>query len=275
MPPRATLIVLGVLFGAFACRGAEAPAQTPLATAPPAATSPAASQHPELLKAKVLATFPHDPKAFTQGLVWYAGKLYESTGQYGSSSLREVAPKTGEVLRYLPLEPRYFGEGLALAGDRLIQLTWQEGTAFAYSRDGFAPRGTFGYSGEGWGLCYDGQRLVMSDGSDRLTFRDAQTFAPQGGVNVTLEGKPLLDLNELECVDGAVYANLWRRDEIVRLDPASGRVTAVVAAAGLLADADRPGTDVLNGIAYDPETKTFLITGKLWPKLFEVVFVPR
>jgi len=244
---------------------------------PPAAVAsekaPAVSPSPvEHLKVKVLATHPHDVQAYTQGLVWHGGRLYESAGNYGSSSLREVNPATGEVLRFVPVAPRYFAEGLALVGDRLIQLTWRESTAFVYGLAKLDPQGQIPYTGEGWGLCSDGRRLIMSDGSDRLTFRDPATFTPQGGVNVSENGGPVLNLNELECVDGAVYANVWQTDRILRIDPATGRVTAEIDAAGLLTPEESAKADVLNGIAWRPDTKRFYITGKNWPKLFEVVF---
>jgi len=221
----------------------------------------------------VLSVRPHDPTAYTQGLVWDHGTFYESAGLYGRSSLRQVEPRTGEVLRRVDLAPGFFAEGLALVGNRLLQLTWKEGVAFQYDARTFERTGEFHYEGEGWGLCDDGRRLVMSDGSDHLGFRDRRTFALLGGVDVRLDGRPATQLNELECVDGAIYANVWRTDEILRIDPANGRVTAVIDAGGLLDAAAQEQADVLNGIAYDPEKKTFYITGKLWPKMFEVVFV--
>lgn len=227
----------------------------------------------ERLRVKVLSVRPHDPTAYTQGLVWDHGTLYESAGLYGHSSLRQVDPRTGDVLRRLDVPPGFFAEGLAEVGDRLLQLTWKEGVAFVYDVRSFERVGELSYQGEGWGLCDDGRRLVMSDGSDRLGFRDRRTFAPLGGVEVRLDGSPARQLNELECVGGAVYANVWMTDEILRIDPASGRVTAVIDASGLLDAAEQAHADVLNGIAYDPEKKTFFITGKLWPKMFEVVFV--
>lgn len=226
----------------------------------------------EHLKVKVLGSMPHDREAYTQGLVWTEGMLYESAGQYGRSSLRQVDPQTGKVLRSVPVPPRYFAEGLALVGERLLQLTWQEGTAFVYDLATFSRTGELPYSGEGWGLCFDGKRLIMSDGSNHLTFRDPATFASTGGVDVALDGRPAMRLNELECVDGAVYANVWQSDEILRIDPATGAVTAVIDAAGLLTLKEAVRAEVLNGIAYKPETKTFLLTGKYWPKMFEVRF---
>jgi glutamine cyclotransferase len=255
-------------------RSMRSVAQPASVTPAPPAVAPAASPAPavEHLKVKILATHPHDPQAYTQGLLWHAGRLYESTGLYGSSSLREVKPETGEVLRSTPLPAKYFGEGLALVDDRLIQLTWQEGAAFVYGLARFDLRGQLAYTGEGWGLTWDGKRLIMSDGSDRLTFRDPVTFASLGGVNVAADGQPVLDVNELEWVDGVLYANVWQTDRILRIDPASGRVTAEIDAAGLLSDAERASAEVLNGIAWRPDTRTFFITGKKWPKLFEVVF---
>lgn len=239
-------------------------------TASPQATGPPV----EHLKVKVLATRPHDPEAYTQGLLWHDGRLFESTGLYGHSSLREVKPETGEVLRSTPLPAKYFGEGLALVDDRLIQITWQEGVAFVYDLAKFDPRGQFSYTGEGWGLTYDGKRLIMSDGTDRLTFRDPVTFDSLGGVNVSQDGKPVLNVNELEWVDGVLYANVWQTDRILRIDPATGRVTAEIDASGLLSAKEAADAEVLNGIAWRPGTKTFYITGKRWPKMFEVVFVP-
>lgn len=229
---------------------------------------------PQRLKVKILSVRPHDPTAFTQGLLLSDGSLFESTGLNGRSSLREVDPRTGEVKRKVEVPEEYFAEGLALVGSRLIQLTWQNQKAFVYNRADFKPAGELRYDGQGWGLCWDGRRLVMTDGSDRLTFRDPQTFAVRGEVHVTLAGHPVQSLNELECVDGEVYANVWQTDTILRIDPASGKVTAVIDASNLLTPAERGKTDVLNGIAWDPAHKTFLITGKLWPKLFEVAFVP-
>jgi glutamine cyclotransferase len=242
------------------------------AQAEPVPTTPSL---PTALHAKVLHTYPHDPHAFTQGLLLHGDKLYESTGLYGVSSLREIERSTGRVLRSIPLAGNYFGEGLALVGEHLIQLTWVEHVAFEYDLATFRPLRTFTYTTQGWGICHDGTHLVMSDGSDQLYFRDPETFAATGQIGVTLNGRPRRELNELECVDGAVFANVWQTDTIVRVDPRTGVVTAVINAAGLLNPAERAKADVLNGIAYDPSRRTFLITAKLWPKLFEVQFVPQ
>jgi glutaminyl-peptide cyclotransferase len=228
----------------------------------------------ERLRARVIRRYPHQPDAFTQGLVWHDGLLYESTGMEGHSSLRAVELETGEVLRRRDDAPDLFGEGLALAGDLLYQITWQNGRALVFRRDDFAPVREFSYEGEGWGLCADGASLVMSDGSDQLVFRDPATFAARRAVRASLEGRPVTQLNELECVDGAVWANVWQTDAIVRIDPRDGRVTAVVDASGLLTADERQAADVLNGIAWMPESGHFLVTGKYWPWLFEVVFDP-
>lgn len=239
-----------------------------------AASSAAEQGNPvEQLRVQVLKTYSHDRSAFTQGLLLHQGALYESTGQVGQSSLRQVEVETGRVIRKIEVPRPYFAEGLALVGDRLIQLTWQHGRAFVYDRRTFQKQSEFTYQGEGWGLCHDGKSLVMSDGSANLTYRRPSDFTVVKTVRVTMDGRPLPQLNELECVDGTVYANVWQTETIVRIDPASGRVTQRVNAANLLSPIERQGVDVLNGITYDPADRTFLITGKYWPKLFRVKFV--
>ena len=224
------------------------------------------------LVVRIRSDRPHDPRAFTQGLELHGGRLYESTGGFGSSTLRRVDPRTGELEASVSLPADLFGEGLAVVGDRLIQLTWRAGQAIVWDPEEMREVGRLSYEGEGWGLCFDGRRLVMSDGSDTLTFRDSETFEVLGQVRVSLAGRSLTALNELECVDGAVWANVWQTDEIVRIDPFSGRVLAVVDASALLPTHERQRADVLNGIAWDAEAGTFLLTGKLWPRLFEVFF---
>ena len=223
---------------------------------------------------KVLETYPHDTSAFTQGLLLENDHFYESTGLYGESTLREVVPETGEVLREVNVPPEYFAEGLTLVGDRLIQITWKAGEAFVYNLDTFEQTDTLSYDGEGWGICYDGEALQMSDGSSTLTRRDPETFAVLGTTEVKLNGQPVTMLNELECVDGYVYANVWQSDTIVKIAE-NGQVAQEIDASNLLTDAERAqlGPDaVLNGIAYDPEAETFFLTGKLWPKVLEVRF---
>ena len=224
------------------------------------------------LSVNVHRAFPHDTGAYTQGLLWWDGKLYESTGQYGRSDLRRLDPETGAVEQEVDISPAYFGEGLARVDDRLIMLTWKAQRAFVFGLERFDEQRTFRYEGEGWGLCNDGSRLVMSNGSNRLTFRDLRTFEVLGDVAVTLRGFPLTQLNELECVVDAVYANVYQTDFLVRIDPETGRVTHYIDASGLLTREEARGVDVLNGIAFDPGAETFYITGKLWPKMFEVTF---
>lgn len=245
----------------------------------------AAGEPLRALGVEVVRSSPHDRRAFTEGLVLDGGRLYESTGLYGSSELREVDRRTGRVRRLRRLPPSQFGEGLALVGSRLFQLTYREGVANVFDRATFRRVGTRRYRGEGWGLCYDGSRLVQSDGSSWLTFRDPASFRVLGRVQVVVRGPAraraglaagtVRFLNELECVGARVYANVWHTDLIVEIDPATGRVTAVIDASGLLAEDERDGVDVLNGIAFAPERGTFLLTGKYWPRLFEVRFVPR
>ena len=236
---------------------------------------PASDATVQLLRVEVIERRPHDRGSFTEGLVMAGGRLYEGSGLRGASTLREVDARTGAVSRSISLADKYFGEGIAVVDDRVIQLTWQEHTALVYRLSDFQQVATFSYDTEGWGLCDDGTRLVMSDGTNQLYFRNRSTFALQGKVSVTKNGVPLDQLNELECVDGEVYANVWRTNTIVRIDPASGKVTAEIDASGLLSVDEARGVDVLNGIAYDPATKTFLLTGKFWPTMFEVRFVAR
>ncbi|MCA1656074.1 MAG: glutaminyl-peptide cyclotransferase [Pseudonocardiaceae bacterium] len=263
---RALLAVAGVLLLA-GC--SAAPGNTPTTRSTTA------------LRADVLETIPHDPTAFTQGLELVDGVLYEGTGLEGESSIRAVDPDTGAVQQEAALPADLFGEGITVAGDTIWQLTWQDGVAIRRDRTTLAERGRVQYDGEGWGLCHDpaADRLIMSDGTDRLAYRDVGTFATEDEVRVRDErNEPVTRINELECVpdqDGRiqVYANIWQTDEIVRIDPATGRVTATVDLSGLLPEADRAGADVLNGIAAVPGTDEFIVTGKLWPTMFRVRFV--
>jgi len=237
-------------------------------------TSSAVSAEPvPLLEWDVVSRRTHDTGAFTQGLQLASlGRLYESTGRYGESTLRETDADSGEVLRSLALRDEWFGEGLALLDEDLIQLTWRAGIAVRRDVKTFELVDTYDYEGEGWGLCFDGERLVMSDGSDRLTFRDAGTFEATGSLAVTFEGQPLGRLNELECVEGSVWANVWGSDAIVRIDPADGRVDGLLDLRGILEPhpAASDAGAVLNGIAWNATTGTFLVTGKLWPELIEI-----
>jgi glutamine cyclotransferase len=217
-------------------------------------------------------TFPHDPDAFTQGLAYLGdGVLLESTGLYGKSSLRRVRLETGEVLQKLELAPEHFGEGVAVFEDRVFQLTWQSGVAFVYDRETLRLLRTFTYPTEGWGLTHDGRWLIMSDGSSTLRFVDPGTFAVVRRLRVTSRGRQVRPLNDLEFVDGFVYANVWRSDRVARIDAASGHVTAWLDLSGLLTapDRERP-VDVLNGLAHDPRSGRLFVTGKLWPKIFAI-----
>ncbi len=228
----------------------------------------------ELLVPAVLSIRPHDPEAFTQGLLIEDGRLFESTGRYGSSTLRELDPATGAVLRSVAVDDSLFAEGLALVGDRLVMLTFREGTAIVFESDSFEAIGEFSYPTEGWGLCFDGERLVMSDGTPTLVFRDPGTFAEIDRLTVTIGGERVERINELECVDSEVWANIWRTDLIYRIDPTSGDVTGVVDASALLAEPLDEDGALLNGIAFDETSGSWLVTGKLWPSMFEVRFVP-
>jgi len=268
------VIAVGIALAPGFCEPTEETV-APLDITPSEAARPAASPRVEELRARVVHKYPHAADAFTQGLIWHEGAMYESTGQYGRSSLRKVQLEDGKVLAERKLESRFFGEGLARVDDRLIQLTWRAGLAFVSDLTTLEERKTIGYSGEGWGLCYDGTALVMSDGSSMLEFRDPESMALLDEVSVLKNGHPVQKLNELECVGSDVYANIWQRNEILRIDRKSGRVTATIDASGLLSRSEARRADVLNGIAYKPESKTFLLTGKLWPHVFEVELVPR
>ena len=241
---------------------------------------------------EILNTYPHDATAFTQGLLWYEGSLYESTGQEGESTLREVNPVTGAIIRSIPVRrspeelagenapPDYFAEGLELVGDRLLQLTWKAQEAFIYDRESFELLDTIEYEGQGWGICSDGRYYYMSDSSQYLAIREIESFELIGRMLVTFSGQPLQRnlLNELECVGDEIYANLWQTNYIVRIDKFSGNISGIVDASELLTEEQRAeltsSSAVLNGIAYQPESDTFFITGKYWPVLFEVRLTP-
>ncbi len=239
----------------------------PCAVEPPAVAS---------LMIEVLAEYPHDSGSFTQGLLLHEGTFYESAGQYGQSDVRQVEIETGAVLRKVELNTQFFAEGLTLVEDRLIQLTWRENVAIVWDVETLRVIGQYLYETEGWGICYDGTRLYMSDGSSSLFVRDPQTFRLLDMIHVTRDGEPVMRLNELECVGDHIYANIWQTDTIVRIQTETGYVDGVVDASDLLSPEVRAGLDagaVLNGIAYNPETDTFYLTGKLWPALFEVRLV--
>lgn len=219
----------------------------------------------------VVRIYPHDPDAFTQGLLFHDGFLFESTGRNGKSSVRRVMLETGAIVQQREVAPMYFAEGLALWGTRLLQLTWQTNIGFVYDLATFTPQGTFNYTGEGWGLTTDRTRLIMSDGTPQLRFLDPTTLMTTGTVTVKESGEPVRNLNELEMIGSDLFANIWTTDRIVRIDPKSGAVTAHLDLDRLRSQlpADRE-VDVLNGIAYDAQAKRLFVTGKLWPSLFEI-----
>jgi len=253
----ATLLIATVA-AAWACASVAPPEQSPNGTIPS-------------LDYSVVRIYPHDPEAFTQGLLFHDNFLFESTGRNGKSSVRRVTLATGQVVQQRDVPAMYFAEGLALWGTRLLQLTWQTNIGFIYDVGTFAPQGTFNYTGEGWGLTTDRTRLIMSDGTPQLRFLDPMTLMTTGTVTVKESGEPVSNLNELEMIGSDLFANVWTTDRIVRIDPTSGAVTAHL-------DLDRLRTqlppdreiDVLNGIAYDAPGKRIFVTGKLWPSLFEI-----
>lgn len=304
LPLLILLVALSVLLGTAACgddsgsRSNQAsPTQTPangstgaaapttsssggssnalpgVSTSPPGSpsTTSATSSWPIVLRLDVLERHPHDTTAFTEGLVWSGGRLFESTGLNGWSTVREV-DLSGRVVRQTKLADDQFGEGLAAVGDKLVQLTWRNGVAIVWDRETLAEVRRFSYKGEGWGLCYDEprRRLVQSDGSSELTFRNPDDFSVIGKVSVSRRGRSLDQINELECTDDGVWANVWHSNQIVRIDPGSGQVTAEVDAKSL-APPNRGSEDVLNGIARRADG-TWLVTGKNWPTMYVVRF---
>jgi glutamine cyclotransferase len=226
---------------------------------------------------QIVRSYPHDPQAFTQGLSYHDGYLYEGTGLNGQSSIRKVKLENGEVLQIQALEAQYFGEGIAVWRDTIVQLTWQSEIGFVYDRATFQRKRTFTYRGEGWGLTHDGKRLIMSDGQPEgaLRFIDPDSMKETGRLPVRDGGRPVAPLNELEVVKGEIFANIWESHRIARISPVTGRVTAWIDLSGLLSPRDAVGVDVLNGIAYDAAGDRLFVTGKLWPKLFEIKIVAK
>jgi glutamine cyclotransferase len=224
---------------------------------------------------KIVHAYPHDPQAFTQGLVYVDGHLYESTGQDGRSSIRMVDLSTGRVLQHYDLAAKYFGEGLTSWGNDLVQLTWKAELAFVYDRFSFAWKRTFHYAGEGWGLTHDDRQFILSDGTPVLRFLEPKSFSETKRISVTDEdGHPLSNINELEYIRGEIYANVWHTDQIVRISPRTGKVLGRIDLSGLVnKDQLSDPEAVLNGIAYDAKRDRLFVTGKLWPKLFEIKVV--
>ncbi|MHC1478792.1 glutaminyl-peptide cyclotransferase [Frateuria aurantia] len=232
----------------------------------------------EHLGYKVVRTYPHRTDAFTEGLFYEHGALYESTGMNGQSAIRKVDLATGKVLQQVDLEPDYFGEGIISWGPRLIQLTWRSNVGFIYDLATMQRQGSFTYQGEGWGLTRNAHQLIMSDGTSRLRLLDPQTLQQTGQLQVTEAGRPVTQINELEWVKGRIFANVWQTQRIIEIDPASGKVVADIDLNGLLPASIRlpePADDVLNGIAYDPEHDRLFVTGKRWPYLYQIKLVPE
>jgi glutamine cyclotransferase len=224
----------------------------------------------------VVNMFPHDPEAFTQGLVFHQGRLYEGTGLLGQSSIRIVELETGEITLIHHVPPEYFGEGITILGDRIIQVTWQSRVGFVYDRDTLEPLDTFTITSEGWGLTHDGVSLILSDGTPTLRFLDPETYQETRVVEVHDGDEAVRLINEMEYIDGEIYANIWQTDIITRIDPLSGSVLGWLDLSGLKDHIDDDSDmDVLNGIAYDEETGHLFVTGKLWPLLFEIELTPK
>lgn len=234
--------------------------------------SPLQAEEVEELDYQLLNSYPHDPQAFTQGLEVYNGFLYEGTGLYGSSSLRKVEIKSGQVIKKIELEPEYFGEGITILNEKIYQLSWKEEKAFVYDLD-FNLVQTFNYQGEGWGLANNGEQLIMSDGSEFIYFRDPNSFEITDKVAVTSGQNRIKNINELEYQDGYIYANIWQTDYIVKINPQTGKLRGLLDLSNILEIENPEEIDVLNGIAFDPEEENFLVTGKLWPKLFRIEII--
>lgn len=243
--------------------------------ASPLAQGAAPSVDPILYTCEVVVTWPHDREAFTEGLCWADGQLFESTGNYGQSSFRKVDLKTGRPVQELKLAPDYFGEGMTLLNHKAYQLTWKNKVGFIYNLDTWKSEGEFSFEGEGWGLTTDGKWLIMSNGTDELRFIDPENFRVVKTIHVVSHGAPVKNLNELEYIKGEIFANVWQTNWLVRIDPASGALLGTVNLSHLLAPEDyTQSVDVLNGIAYDAAADRLFVTGKNWPKLFEIRLHP-
>ena len=234
-------------------------------------TDPSSEDEIATYSYEVVNVFPHDPAAFTQGLVFHEGTLLESTGQYGSSSLRAVDLRTGKILKKVDVPAQFFAEGITIFRGKIFQLTWQNRKGFIYDPGSFRLEGEFPYSSQGWGLTNDDESQIMSDGTEKIRFLDPSTYAVRRVISVYDNAAPLTQLNELEYIKGEIYANIWHTDRIVRIDPRTGKIRATIDLTGLLPDAERGDPEaVLNGIAYDKDNDRLFVTGKLWPKIFEV-----
>jgi len=272
------LVLMVLLTGLMMCctePGSDEAQPTPTATLTPELT-PTPTPTIAWYDYQIVNIYPHDPEAFTEGLVYHEGYLYESTGLYGVSELRKVELETGEIVQSRELAPDYFGEGLTLFDDQLFQLTYLEETCFSYALESFEQLQNFGFTGEGWGLTHDGTNLIMTDGSSYLTFRDPVTFAVIRQLQVMRGDHTQNHINELEFINGLIFANIWLTDRIAVIDPNDGRITGLIDLTGLLDVIDYSQyVDVLNGIAWDPTLERLFVTGKWWPALFEITLVPR
>ena len=241
----------------------------------PAATEgPAEPETVTTYDYEIVASYPHDPEAFLQGLVWLDGFWYEGTGLYNESTLRKVDPESGEVIELVEIDDDLFGEGITVFEDKIYQLTWKAQRGFIYDKDTFELIDEFTYSTQGWGITHDGERLIMSDGTATIYFWDPETLEEIGSILVTNQGEPLRNLNELEYIDGLIYANIWQTNFIAIIDPETGIVKSIIDLNGLLDPADVTGpVDVLNGIAYDSDADRLFVTGKFWPKIFEIKLI--
>jgi glutamine cyclotransferase len=262
------LVAVAVLVGLSSMRSSSGVAPSGSASPAPPATSDGRARQ---VSYETVNSYPHDSTSFTQGLLWRDGGFYESTGMYGHSKLRRLEFPSGKLLKEVSLTDDLFGEGLALVDTRLIQLTWTTHRGFTYDIQSFEKLEEFRYDTEGWGLTYDGTNLILSDGSSDLFYLDPHSFKVIKKLPVTMNGQPITELNELEFIDGEIWSNVWQTDLILRIDPATGRVTSFLNMKDLLAPSDRTGTeDVLNGIAYDADKKRIFVTGKRWPRIFEI-----
>ncbi len=254
--------------GASAANPTAAPTAVPTATPTPEPPAPSYTY-------KVIHAYPHDTTAFTEGLFVDDGVFYESTGLNGKSTLRKVEIETGKILKKKDVPAEYFGEGLAELNDKLYQLTWQTKVGFIYEKGTFNKTGEFAFESEGWGLTTDGIDLIQSDGTDKIRFIDPKTFKVKRTISVVGGGAPLEEINELEYIEGEIYANVWKTNSIVRIDPATGKVVGWIDMTGILSTAEAANADVLNGIAYDHDKKRLFVTGKYWPKVFEIELVKQ
>jgi glutamine cyclotransferase len=263
--------------GSVACRtGAETNAPSNDNTGAAGKASAGGETKTPVYGYEVVNVWPHDSQSFTQGLLFHNGTLIESAGQYGQSSLRRVELQTGKVLKKVEVPPQYFAEGVALFGDKIYQITWEHGKGFIYDAETLEKTGEFRYDGQGWGLATDGESLILSDGTSQIRFLAPSNFRVSRTITVNEDGRPVREINELEYIKGEIWANVWHEDRIARIEPKTGKVVGWVDLKGLLPANERGGSEaVLNGIAYDAAGDRLFVTGKLWPKLFEIRLKPK